>query len=544
MQGFLSCARMARAIVGPAALAVLVSACGGGGRGDPQNDRIAGLTPERATVTCSADPGIACADSLMARPADGYSQGDLVRTVTPASGTASPIDRLDHDTLPDGRWRISVHFKRDMPAGTYTGTIDINVFALFDDFRASTLRYIFTQAPDTGDLRPLAPLSGASGWQGVGGNATHTGAVPVTLDASAFSRRWTAGGVGVGPLSMPATAAGRVHVVGTPSGGSVGTLWAYDEHSGAAAWSQALGAPGHAPATDGSRVFVRSAPASGLLLTAFDAADGTPLYSQNAPWPSTFAAGQHHPVTAWGGSLYGSDARGGAVTTRDAATGADGWSVSLRGSTDPSFENWTPALTDTQVFTNVLGRFRALRRSDGVEIFSLAVAGPTSGSLQTLHALNQAPVVVDADSVLLLDHRRSDGSATANQLTMIDLPSRQVRWTATGAFTTQPVAAHGIVVAGNQQNKSVEVRSAATGDLLWSWASAHADDETIGSLLLTDNLLFVAAGQRTVALDLQTHQPVWSYPLAGHLALSANGLLYIVSADPAIGGRVVAINLR
>jgi outer membrane protein assembly factor BamB len=290
-------------------------------------------------------------------------------------------------------------------------------------------------------------------------------------------------------------------------------------------------------------VFVQSSEPGGLALHAFDAASGSPLYAATTPWPTGFNPARY-PVAPWGGTLHAADLGGGAVVTYDAATGAAGWSASLRGSFDPSFSNWAPAVTDTQVFTNVNGRFRAARRSDGAELFSLPVAGPTSGSLQTLHELSQAPVVVDADSVLLLDQRRADGSATANQLTMIDLPTRQVRWTANGHFTAHPVAAGGIVVAGNQQSELVEVRSATSGAILWTWAPGHADDETIDSLLLTDNLLFVSAGRRTHAIDLQTRQSVWSYPLAGQLALSPAGLLYIRAADALAGDRLVAINVR
>ena len=153
-------------------------------------------------------------------------------------------------------------------------------------------------------------------------------------------------------------------------------------------------------------------------------------------------------------------------------------------------------------------------------------------------------MVGDADSVLLLDRRRSDGSPTANRLTMIDLPTRQVRWTADGVFTAHPVAADGIVAVGNQQSEAVELRSVASGAILWTWAPGHADDETIDSLLLTGNLLFVSAGRRTHAIDLQTRHSVWSYPLAGQLALSPNGLLYIQSSDPLDGDRLVAINVR
>lgn len=529
-----------RALAASAVAALLLAACGGGGRGDPQNDRIAGVSPERSAVSCSADPGVACSDSLLARPADGQLHSEMTRAVTPAAGSAPAVDFLEHDTLPDGRWRIVVHFKRDLPAGTYTGTIAINVFSLFSSYRESTLQYTFTQAGALGDLRALAPLAGAGDWQTTGGNAAHAGAVPVTLDPATFSRRWTLDGTR-GELSPPVTAAGRVLFTGTrlDNGATRSTLWAIDEASGGTAWSQPFtGLALDAPASAGQRVFITTSEAAGPTQRSFDTGAGVEHYASVTAWPSG-AAPSRLAATPWAGGLYASDDAGGALSVRDAATGAAGWSVPLRDSLDPHFARWAPAVTDTQVYTNVNGRFRALARSSGSELFSLPVAGPTSGSLLTLHDLNQAPVVVDADSVLLLDRRRTDGSATANRLTMVDLPSRQVRWTADGFFTAHPVAAGGIVVVGNQQSEQVEARSVASGAVLWSWAPEHEDDETIRSLLLTNNLLFVSVGRRTTAIDLQTRQALWSYPLAGQLALSPNGLLYIATGD-----RVVAINVR
>src|SRR5688500_7451879 len=234
MHRFLSCMRAAHAIAWSVAIAGVLAGCSGAGVVEAQNDRSAGVTLERSSVSCSSDPGVACADSVRARPADGLTQTSMLRTVKPAAGTPSAIDSLDHDVLPDGRWRIVVHFKRDLPAGSYAGTVEINVFSLLEGYSAATLSYSFTQAGATGDLRPLAALAGATDWQTHGGNARHSGAVPVTLDVANFTRRWTAGGTDIGRLSAPVAAAGRAFVVGTrvDSGSSASTLWAIDESTG------------------------------------------------------------------------------------------------------------------------------------------------------------------------------------------------------------------------------------------------------------------------------------------------------------------------
>ena len=57
---------------------------------------------------------------------------------------------------------------------------------------------------------------------------------------------------------------------------------------------------------------------------------------------------------------------------------------------------------------------------------------------------------------------------------------------------------------------------------------------------MTDNLAFVVSEKATYAIDLGTHQAVWSYPYSGTIALSDNGVLYVARSDGALG----AINLR
>jgi outer membrane protein assembly factor BamB len=65
------------------------------------------------------------------------------------------------------------------------------------------------------------------------------------------------------------------------------------------------------------------------------------------------------------------------------------------------------------------------------------------------------------------------------------------------------------------------------------------------ALALVNNVLFVSCGGgygspgMTFAIDLASHRTVWSYPLAGELSVSGQGLLYIVG-----GARVAAINLK
>ena len=74
---------------------------------------------------------------------------------------------------------------------------------------------------------------------------------------------------------------------------------------------------------------------------------------------------------------------------------------------------------------------------------------------------------------------------------------------------------------------------ASDGALLWEWAAPPGvGSPQVVSLLATRNLLFVGVQEEygsgaTYVIDLGSRLPVWSYPMGGRLALSAEGFLYI-----------------
>jgi hypothetical protein len=69
-------------------------------------------------------------------------------------------------------------------------------------------------------------------------------------------------------------------------------------------------------------------------------------------------------------------------------------------------------------------------------------------------------------------------------------------------------------------------------------------------MIETDNLLFVSGQEPeiylqpskgiTFAIDLQAHEAVWTYPQFGHLALSAQNMLFIATPN----GQLAAIRLK
>jgi outer membrane protein assembly factor BamB len=84
----------------------------------------------------------------------------------------------------------------------------------------------------------------------------------------------------------------------------------------------------------------------------------------------------------------------------------------------------------------------------------------------------------------------------------------------------------------------VEARNEADGALLWIWVPPEGTAS--GPIVVTDNLAFVSTSANTYAIDLASHRQVWSYPAAGSLALSSQGILFIARGD----GRVSAVAMR
>ncbi|NHQ88989.1 PQQ-binding-like beta-propeller repeat protein [Janthinobacterium lividum] len=416
--------------------------------------------------------------------------------------------------------------------------------------------YKVVVAPLKGNMPALAALPGAADWEGTNGNAAHTGLVPVDLDASKFSRRWTweyAGGEKAYRVSPPVAANGLVYFSLEQSAADsqdakkiiyTNTLMALSEHDSGEQWRtpQTLDGALSAPGVSGTRLAM-----AGLAsVHTFDAVSGVKLATATQPQTNGILTATS-PLTAptlAGASVYVGGNND--VISAESTTARNLWSTSLGLSRLGNVDEWTPAVNASTVYSNTAGTLRAFNRADGTQQWSVAVPGQVVGGLSR-SSLYQAPVLADANSVLLLNQRLSIGYGLDNSLTLVDTDSRQVRWSANGQFTTQPVAAQGVLYVGNQATASLEARSLATGAVLWSWPlSAIKEERFGGDLIVTNKLLFVAGQKGTYALDLASQKSVWSFRLTGKLALSRNGVLYIrsVSDNGNAMSRVTAINLQ
>ncbi|MGK5041558.1 PQQ-binding-like beta-propeller repeat protein [Janthinobacterium sp. GB1R12] len=547
-----------RAVAWPlAALGVLsVSACGGTGEKPEQ-----AMTLSQVNLNCTQQPGETC-DKVQATVmlySNVVDQRPLWEE-TPAAGGRKVFQRAKPIKQADGSWLMDFAVMPGLAEGTYTGSVDFSVFVNpfpgTPNYQPRTASYSITVVGLKGNLSPLRELSGGD-WEGSNGNAAHTGFVPVTLDTAKFTRRWSwkgADGISGSRLSPLVTANGLVYFNEEVSVADAGEKFKYiytyklsalSETDGVAAWQTELKLPGPlgAPGVSGNRLVM-----AGISdAHTFDALTGARLATVNQPntMGQLIATSPLTAPTLFAGNAY----LGGNndVISLDATTGQNRWSSSLDLPKLGNVDEWTPAVSAGTVYSHAAGTLTAFNIGDGTRRFSVAVPGQVLGGLNK-SALRQAPVLVDENTVLLLNQRPYPGKSADNSLTLVDTASRAVRWTVNGRFTTQPVVARGVIYVGNDSGRVLEARNVSDGAVLWTWPLAGVGEEAFGGdLIVTNNLLFVAGEKHTYALNLASHQLAWTYRLGGTLALSRNGVLYIRStpgADAGIVNYVTAINLQ
>ena len=439
--------------------------------------------------------------------------------------------------------RINVTPSSTIAPGHYSGNVTVNVCS--DANCAAPLTGSPFQVPydfniDAAEggttainLTALSPLAGAADWETFQGNASHTGFVPVTLNASNFSVRWiwlTPADQGKQPIISPITAsAGRTffstgasYVTRTPH-----LLHALDEANGMAIWRHDFGdltSPSvNPPAVSQGKVYIVAGSQESAAMYAFDASSGgqlfrTPITSQWQSYltPTIFDT----TVYTDGGILAG-------MYGFDKTTGAQQFfSGGLR-----AFDGWTPAVDANYAYAYIGGGLVTVDRRTGVKQGD--IADPTyqwNGSLNT-----GAPVLGVAGSVTAVNA----GYPTQNAIVNFNTAAQTVRWSVKGAYPGNPGYHGGTLFAVNNLPFQLEARSEADGVLLWSWTPPATDLKFVSDVLVTNNLIFVSTAKTTYAIERTSRTVAWSYPASGPLALSPNGILYIQA-----GPRVHAINLK
>lgn len=515
-------------------------ACGGGGGGGAGVEDNGWLTfaPARLEVSFHrGDPTSATVVASSSRVLDGPVQ----------VGVLDPDGVLTGSVLLDLRGtQVSVGLRLNpaLAARVHAGSLEVRVCRDRPDRCAEPwggpwqLPYRITVLPGT-NLTPLSALSGAMPWRTVGGDAGHTGFVPATVDPARFGRRWSV------PVLEPwvkasdvgfAVEGGRVYLLA----GQYGSGWkvtAYSEADGQVDWASDLGTllwVGQPAAGHGHVYAASSAGSTGTALWVLDQATGAlvkrlPMTSQFDRWG---------PPEIHGDAVYTPSGMYGGLSRFDGVQLSESWfSSSAPWFTRP----YTPLADGAFVYMYAAGGLLALNAADGTLAFQIPVASSSGGAAPGL-----APVLGPSGGVFHAFIPEFGRTAGAARLVRFDVIQRTSPWARAGSYNSEPVVAGGVLYIVN--GEVLEALAAETGERLWSWTIPGAppgpDVQTNRvrrqEVLVVGRHAFVTAAQALHVVDIDTHQQVWSHPVAGRLAVSENGVLYVLTWE----GRLVAVNLR
>lgn len=379
-------------------------------------------------------------------------------------------------------------------------------------------------------------------WQTFQGNPAHNGYVPTTLSPSCFSYVWEwkrePGGV-LGFINAVTTEAGKVFVTDDVYFGKA-YLYALNEQDGSLAWRWDFGTvPAlNPPAVADGMVYAATTGHEQTVLRGFRASDGTLIFNSvfDGQWPHLLAPTVSGSRVFTNGGYYG-----GGVYAFDAVSGARSW-VQTAGDDDMS----TPAVDDKYAYYYSGVALEVYGVSDGTSVASIPDPyNPAQG-----YSYHAAPILGSNDTVIAFSGGAFSGRAAASveqydsrPLINFSLKNHAPRWLSKNSYLTQPAVAHGVVYAG-RNGPMLDALSEATGEVLWSWPGTNGDSGFHRNIVVTDNLLFISSDRAVYALDLQSRQVVWSYPVPGMLAISARKMLYIVEGAREPTGRLIAIRLN
>ena len=379
-----------------------------------------------------------------------------------------------------------------------------------DPRRSASAKIVIKSAVGSADWDSLP------NWFTFQADALHTGHFPVTLDPERFVEAWTASfGSTLNPV---ADGEGQVYVSTNAYFGKQ-VLYALDATSGDTAWKVDFGDihSVHPPAVGNGKVYVTTGGHEDTYLWGFGESDGVALL--RSPFGNQWS--RYYAPTPFGENVYISGGYYGGAYAFEAGSGDELWFTGLN-----QYDEWTPAVDEAYVYAytgSYAPQLSVLDRQSGELEFAVEDANfDWSG-----WSMNSAPVKGSLDNILAVNGGR---------LISFDLKNRAVGWQLAANFSGQPSVAGGIVYAVN--GGSVQARRESDGALQWQWIPTNGNAS--GTMIVTENLLFVGAEGRTYAVDLTTHRALWDYPAQGHLSLSNEGMLYIATNS----GELIAIDVR
>lgn len=523
---------------------MVLAACGGDGGGGHKPAASATITSGPVTRMVAAGTSVHAAVTLTLNfaPAGALSVRVQPSPATPFEPTVPVVSGSG------GEFTLDVVTSSTAAAGHYSGSATLKLCAdaaCTQSQPASSVSLPYTiDVLDSGvgwpgdHLTTLSAWAGVPDWSTFQGNSAHTGFVPVDLDADNFTTRWRIAGTGqlsswTNTPQTVATSGGLLFL--SDGSGNLGagatTLSARRESDASVVWqydfSELQFPSANPPAVSGGTVYVAAGQQSSTFLYAFDAAGGSLIFKapMSSQWehylaPAVGAAGVYTNAGSYGGLFA------------FAPTGAPLYFAPLE-----QTSMWSPAVDTNGVYVYT----GALRVFDPVTgALRTSISDPTFSNY--VYEIGGAPVLGDSGMVFAANYANSvlNGGTLGNTLSAFDINGGVVAWHVAGNYPSTPSYHAGHLYVANENPLRLEVRTAATGVIEWTWVPpAAADTAFVSEVLVTNNLLFVSTDYAVYVIDLTSHQVVWSYPDAGRLALSNNGVLYLQKAD-----LITAFNLK
>jgi outer membrane protein assembly factor BamB len=555
---------------------------GDAGGGDPGGGNHYPLTLSTAPANLSATlvQGVSQPFTVTAQVAGTISTGGTVYVVFDDTSGVLQADKLQVTQSQNSSTAYVAQLvtSTTLAVGEDKGTINVKVcadLACGTVYGETNLPYDFTVASSS-NITSIATLTGVSDWQTERGSASQANYLPITLDPSGFTIRWLqtnmeqlvpAGYVAGGWLVTDST--DRIVVIEVPasydpgtSGEAVGGFAAYSETDGSPLWHEVLtdssGTQQQAGplAASGGTLYTTQGPQIGaqyggnVTFTGLSAETGAVVFQ--TPIADTF----NIQVTANAGCGPGAPLVAGSVVLvnpgcmPDSAYGSLGATpiAAFDGTTGQSL--WTGVPQGGSVGTSI-----ASDGSDSYYIVPRATGSPTLTSLNQTNGSTQwqstladgvgyeyATPALDGSGGAVLVANTQNGplvdryALTSGQLDwQITIPPQQlaagVQAMAVANGTAYLAYGEGIVSGG--LNPTVAALNLSDGSTAWSWSppASASFGVTIGDLIVTNNLLFVSTTNAIYAVDLSTHQAVWTLAVpGGSMAISPSGTLYVVTA--------------
>jgi len=353
-------------------------------------------------------------------------------------------------------------------------------------------------------------------WDTYQGNPAHTGYVPVTLDPENFSLRWDRTIRSQYALNPVTAAEGKVFVSELGYFDNAG-LFVLDAATGETKWSITYGDifSVNPPAYGYGNVYVQTGNhGDDTYLRAYNAETGAFVFRS----PHTAQWERYGAPTLYDGRAYINGGYYGGMYSFDAINGQRYWFNDQL----PQYDQWTPAVDIDYAYAYLGGNDAGLYvvdRITGVTAFVIPDPEFSGG-----YGMYSAPVLGGEENVLAIQNYR---------LINFDLKTRIISRQIRRAFTGQPTVARGVIYAIDAG--ALTAWQESNGQFLWGWE--EPTENVTGTILATDSHVFVHTDTRVFAIDIFTHDDVWSYPAVGELALSEEAL-YIAGQ----AGRLIAIN--